>query len=961
MFRLLQLIAGCCGGLLFLSTLAGPVSAQGDYSKVFDGFKKVVSTTDGKAPMFEIWVDKKKNRMRAQLPKDVQKKKYFIALTVSSGERFAGLQEGDIYVYFKVYGDRIALIEPNVEIRSTGDKESKSSVKRLFTDRVIVDLPILAKSTKNEVVIDLDDLLVKYASKFFGSAVRGADTGMMMRLKEIANAKAFPKNVELAYKLPVSGGRFKTFHYSISVIPDDTGYEPRKADDRVGYFTTSYTDFGKYKLGETKVRYITRWNLEKADDDLKLSPPKKPIIFYVEHTTPIRYRRFVRDGVLHWNKAFEKIGIVDAIEVRFQDAGTKAHMEKDPEDVRYNFIRWLNNGIGTAIGPSRIHPLTGEILDADIILTDGWIRHFEKQFNKILPETAMEGFTPETLVWLEKHPRWDPRYLLAQPEERNLILQQRMIRGAQPLGGHPLANVQSRMIGDDEYDGLAGRTSQVNGMCLAAQGKALDMTLLRMTLDMLVAAEGDDKEKDDTLDGIPARFVGPLLADLVAHEVGHTLGLRHNFKASALYSMKQINSKALKGKKTLAASVMDYIPININMKDGEIQGDYAMIGVGPYDMWAIEYGYSLDEKKLKDILKRCTEPELQYLTDQDTIGPDPLARRYDFTSNPLDYAKNQMKLANYHRDRLLTKYVKDGESWSKARSGYEMTLTFQTRSLSMMANWVGGTYLRRDHKGDKGNRAPVEPVDPKTQRAALKWVMEHAFRDAEFGLTPELLQRMRSDFLSADESFRSVPDPVFPVHDRVMGIQSSVLTMIMNPSTLRQVYDNELITPSNKDALTLPELLGTVKTEIFSELKQPAKGKFSARNPMISNLRRNLQREFIERLIDLTHGDSSSAAGKPISTLARLELRKLSTELARVTKGDTKNLDPYTLAHLLDAQDRITKALEAQYTVNLRGGGSGGRIILFGSHPSGMRCQTPGCVHCQNVPTTGSWNDRSGR
>ena len=101
---------------------------------------------------------------------------------------------------------------------------------------------------------------------------------------------------------------------------------------------------------------------------------------------PVRYRRWVAQGVEYWNKAYEKIGFLNAIEVDYQDAQTGRNMELDPEDVRYNFIRWLNNDIGTAIGPSRVNPMTGEILDADIILTDGWIRHFDVQFNRIMPK-----------------------------------------------------------------------------------------------------------------------------------------------------------------------------------------------------------------------------------------------------------------------------------------------------------------------------------------------------------------------------------------------------------------------------------------------------------------------------------------------------------------------------------------------------------------------------------------------
>ena len=95
-------------------------------------------------------------------------------------------------------------------------------------------------------------------------------------------------------------------------------------------------------------------------------------------------------------------------------------MEKDPEDVRYNFIRWLNNDVGTAIGPSRVHPSTGEILDADIILTDGWIRHFNYNYEDLMPKLAMEGMAAETLAWLGNNPRWDPRVRLAPAEKGQL-------------------------------------------------------------------------------------------------------------------------------------------------------------------------------------------------------------------------------------------------------------------------------------------------------------------------------------------------------------------------------------------------------------------------------------------------------------------------------------------------------------------------------------------------------------
>ena len=136
-----------------------------------------------------------------------------------------------------------------------------------------------------------------------------------------------------------SRNRFQTIHYSFSQVPSTSnGYKARKADERIGYFTTAYSDLSKYTDDETRIRFINRWHLTKRDPKLKLSPPKEPIKFYVEHTTPVRYRRWIKRGVDYWNKAFEKVGIVDAIEIYYQDAQSKDHMEKDPEDVRYNFI-----------------------------------------------------------------------------------------------------------------------------------------------------------------------------------------------------------------------------------------------------------------------------------------------------------------------------------------------------------------------------------------------------------------------------------------------------------------------------------------------------------------------------------------------------------------------------------------------------------------------------------------------
>ncbi|MCA9085803.1 MAG: zinc-dependent metalloprotease [Planctomycetaceae bacterium] len=1048
------------------------------HAKVLEGYEKVVSKANI-TPMYTLYQREKDSQLYAELPRNFATKKYYIALTLASGDAYAGLQSGEMYVYWRRYDKRLALIEPTVEIRAEGDAEAASSVKRLFTDRIVMDVPIVTIGPGGGPVIDLDALFVSNATTFFGFDGQISSSGRY-GIYSITTAKAFQNNIEVAFEVPSSRGNLKTLHYSVSDIPANSSYKPRVADQRVGFFTTSYSDLAKYDDRETRVRYINRWHIEKADPKLKVSPPKNPIVFYIEHTTPVRYRRWVREGILSWNKAFENVGISDAIEVYYQDQSSGAHMDKDPEDVNYNFVRWLNNDVGTAIGPSRVNPLTGQILDADIILTDGWIRHYRKQFDEMLPKIAMEGFGPETLAWLADHPEWDPRLRLAAPSMRKEIGLQIQRDSHKPFAGHPIGSVDSKMIGDDEYDGLIGRTSQINGMCLAAEGMSMDLAVMKMAMaigpyednkaaaaaspivgdwngkvqglkavqfpaDELVFTlkiesagdksltgsaqladktyelkdlrfnadsgafsatlnpeegvtvtlegtlkdgqlsgswsvngqpklmgqftatkaakpesskddhpksensdakkdEGDQKEskaseekkeeskkddepKEQMLDGMPESFVGPLIAHLVAHEVGHTLGLRHNFKGSSIYTLDQINSEEVKGKKPLAGSVMDYIGVNISPK-GKSQGDYCMESVGPYDMWAIEYGYTFSNPE--KVLSRVAEPELVYGTDEDTGGPDPLARRYDFSRNPLDFAQSQVVLAKHHRSRLLSDFVKDGDSWDRVRYGYELTLSMQTRAVSMMANWIGGAFVYRDKKGDPNGRHPVEVVPAKQQRDAMNFVLTESFRDDAFGLTPELTRSMGLDkWLDDRMSFSS--EATWPIHDRIMGIQASSLTMLMNPTTLKRVYDNEVRVPESEDSLTLPELMGSVSKEIWSELDQKGTEKFTVRKPLISSLRRNLQREHVERLIDLTlPGGGSSAAARAISMLASENLREIVRKIDSCQAAGADRHDAYTTAHLNQARTRIEKALDADYILNPSRGGSGsGQIILL--------------------------------
>ena len=956
----IAMFTGCLCILAGISTTAmaqqgrpgqGPRGAASSSSESFPkfedvakGYDKVISSADGQAGMYTLYRNKD-GHILAELGRNYGKQNVFIAYTIKGGIPTAGVQYGDMYAYWKKFGKRLALVQPNFETRTSGDAQSRSGHERVYTDRVILDVPIVAMGPGGGPVIDLSNLLVDRSSSFFGGALRGANTKLAKTMK----AKSFPSNVELAFEMPLSSGQFGTIYYSIAEIPENTGYKPREADERIGYFVTGHSDIGDPSAETPRKRYINRWHLQKADRSLQMSPPKEPIVFYVEHTTPVRYRRWVRDGILEWNKAFEKIGIVNAIEVYQQDEATGAHMEKDPEDARYNFILWTNSGMGFAIGPSRVHPKTGQILDADIVMDEGFISGWIRQWDSLIPQAAMENFGPETLEWLESRPDYDPRIRLADPSKRKEVEYQLAMERAMYQGvNHPAMTSDPTLMGDEQYDGLVHRVSQINGACQHCAVKAMDMAFIRLNPELIssLAQDGrrgrgkgrkkkDEEEQTDSveevvevkeqmLDGVPESYIGPMLRDVIMHEVGHTIGLRHNFKASTIYTLEEINQEDFKGQ-AHAGSVMDYMPANINMDDGPVQGDYTMMTIGPYDYWAVEYGYTLDDPNA--VFERVAEDQLVYATDEDTGGPDPRARRFDHGKNPLNYSDSQMRLVNSLRGRILEDFVDEGDSWAKARKAYELLLRKHVAAVSIASNWVGGSYVNRDKKGDTNARTPVVPVEGDQQRRAMQIVLDNTMHDDAFGLTPELLQHMTMDRWF-DGSSWSTSEEAWPVHARISGIQATALSQLMNPTTINRVYDNEFRADADMDVLTVPEVLSTIHESVWSEVDEAPERMHDSRDPYISSLRRNLQREHLERLIDMSMPENGfRAAAVPVRDLSRNQLRKLGDALPAFLDAHEDVLDPYTESHLRETMAMIDRAMDAQYIYNANEMGGGTSII----------------------------------
>ena len=410
------------------------------------------------------------------------------------------------------------------------------------------------------------------------------------------------------------------------------------------------------------------------------------------------------------------------------------------------------------------------------------------------------------------------------------------------------------------------------------------------------------------------------LKEVTMHELGHTLGLRHNFKASTMLSIEEMNDPQKTKDTGLAGSVMDYAPANL-MPKGMTQGDYFSTTIGPYDMWAIEYGYKPfsggtdgEQAELKKIAARCAEPALAYSTDEDTRGidPDPLSNRFDMSKDPIAYAKIRAQLISEQWPKVIDETAKTGEGYQKVRQAFGVLLSNHGRAMHFASRYVGGIYINRAHKGDANGQAPFVVVDPGKQREALNLLEEQVFSDKPFQFPPQLynyLAATRWDHWGTDFPLRSD----YPVHEVISMWQSRILQQLLSPLTLDRLHDSELQLPSDQDALTTAELLHRLTQAIFAEVDKTPEGDYTNRKPAISSLRRNLQRTYLKRLSQLAM--NSSGAPQDCQTIAYAELTALEGRINNLLKNNSK-LDAYSRAHLEETASRIHKVVDARLTLN---------------------------------------------
>jgi hypothetical protein len=879
-------------------------------------------------------------------------------------------------IIFRRVDDRIQLVRRNIHFKATPGTPLDKSVKQNYTDSVLMALPIVALNPMRggAVLIDLSDVFMTDFAQL--------GIGMVDRTRSSwAKVKGFPNNMELEVETTFGGmsrrsagmqndpvadqrGITVVIHYSLMKTPD-FGYHPRMADDRVGHFLSANKDFGITDPDSNFVRMINRWRLEKANPRAKLSPPRKQIVWYVEETVPMEYRPYVEEGIREWNKAFEKIGYKDAIAVRWEESGRD---DFDPEDTNYCTFRWVTSEMGGAMSCMRANPLTGELIDGDVVFDASFIRHWKQSYALLIGSTTTAGGQEQMT---------SP---LAVGEVISPILASKMGYGdpmAGPLlGMDALQRNPNRMVPEvipADQNVLAWELAKNaarggRGSCQFQSGIQRDFALAAIAMaDMTLAQQApapapptapsvpatlDGKEKGgkpeppkkpeprkpQPKDELPEEFVGQAIKHIVMHEVGHSLGLRHNFKASTMLKADQLHDTAITHAKGLVGSVMDYSPINIAPK-GKKQGDYYSVTIGPYDYWAIEYAYKTAEgdeaSELKKIATRAPEPDLVYATDEDVVlNDDPYVNRFDLGSDPCEFGKERIELASELLKDLDARVVKDGDSWSRTRRAFNVLLQQWGDGATLASQFVGGQSVSRDHKADKDARDPIVPVLGAKQRDCLKFLVDTILSDKSFQFSPGLLRRLGSERWNHwGTSSYSGPGVDISVLEKILGIQKIVLSHCLSGQTLARLQNQQLQANPGSDPLRMEEVFRSMTDGVWSDLDHLGASKEDkAAKAALSPIRRNLQREYVRRLSSMVLGNSPNASGDTFAyvvflrgggaavpadarALARLHLKEISSRIGKVLETTSLVIDDTSRAHLEECRHRIAKVLEANLGV----------------------------------------------
>lgn len=808
----------------------------------------------------------KEDKLYLAIPRDRLGKDFLMEMKLAQGIGANGLFGGTMLSIFEAnvvsierHGEQLFLVQRPHRFTAVNNAAAAKAVDLTFGASVLEVAKIESFREDSAVVIDAANWFVSDLSGI-GQIVRfavstvpgrpGAATFDRTR-SYLESVKAFPQNLNIRAKLTfrplepvgfvsVPDGRFLPVAIHYTLAPLPAQPMTPRYGDERVGNFWTVHKDFSQEDSTTFVRLVNRWRLEPGDRVGDKFRPKQPITYYIDPNVPQPYRAGFKAGVEAWNSAFEAAGWVGAI--RALDLPADA----DAEDIRYATLRWNVSdqpGYG-AIGPSTVDPRTGEVLDADILFESTMFGNYRNAWRNLVGPSSTAAQALEQALGMGIYEPKDTRF---------------------------------------ELEGFASAFAEQGG-------------LLRASL----VANGAIGVRDP----VPAAFVDQAIKWVVMHEVGHTLGLQHNFRSSASTPVAKLQDAAWAAENGVYSSVMEYPSVNIAPK-GKQTGPYYTPTVGSYDRWAISFGYTPDDKRAQALAREVANPRNLYGTNAESGGPgalDPTINPYDLGDDPLAWGKERTGILLELLRDLPTKVLADNSNYADLTNAFGGMMNEYARAVAPSIKYLGGAYINRDHVGDPNGRLPFENVPRAKQREALNFVVERVFAPSALWVAPATLQRMGSNrwlHWGSTTTFNGRLD--FPYHELILGFQTATLANLLNPFRLARIRDGETKYGA-ASMVTIPELMGALTQAIWTESWGPGAKPTSA-------TRRDLQRAYLDQMTQIM---VQLAARTPADAraVARMQLRDLTRRLGTALAGGTA-LDAYTRAHLEESRARIEKTLSA--------------------------------------------------
>ncbi|MBS1718447.1 MAG: zinc-dependent metalloprotease [Armatimonadetes bacterium] len=777
--------------------------------------------------------------------------------------------------------NRIMLVRPNLRFRWSSTHLLNEAAERSFPEAILGDFRIEAEDTVNKkILVNATALFMNQArlvSEALSMAVGGQYT-LDRELSAVDEVKGFHDETVLRMHFHFSGTRGGSEMNPLAIllgimrpenqledtrsVPLELSYHlwyrpeeeimPRLADPRVGFFTQSFYSLDRFFKPDRTERFIDRVHFEQKPGTKEV---KNPMVWVLDKSIPTAYRESVKEGILRWNKAFEKIGLKGALVVT-----TDTDKYYNHADTRYNVVRWtLSPSTAYSLAIPRIDPITGEILSASITFDANFLAYALAEHQDFAAPAASnvaraaqaalrlekKDFTTDQLIW----------------ESDEWMAKQRFNRALTQRGFNVMR-------------------------CEYAEGLAHSAGL---GLNMMEAIAGMKVDRES--------YARQFISDVICHEVGHCLGLRHNFEGSTARSLAELNDDRFLATNGMSASVMDYLPVNVQaVLKG--RGVFFSPVIGSYDEWAIKYGYTPieadtpdDERfKLQTIAAESTQPGHAYNSDENVDSWDPYVVAYDDGNDPIAYSEKLLQAAQKMRNYAIAKLPTPGESYEHRTRLILASVIESFRQGRMAARFVGGLHARREFATGAHNQATLSPVNPALQRQAVQLIARHCLSRDAFEMPPNVLSNLTEDNYEGQTW-------TAPMREILARLQSMMVATMLSAETTDRVAENSFKI-GGKDDYSLDEHYAAVLSSVFSEVGNSTR---------IDPVRRDLQRFTLQILIDQASAPSL-AISEDARSIASDALRRLQ---ARYAAAEPKATDRMTQLYLRECRTAISKGLTA--------------------------------------------------